>query len=132
MWPSLEKCWKDPSYRAMRRAKRDAALKRIRNGEGFIYLAEVVATDVVKIGFSLNPKARVGALWLSTHGTHAKLLVQVPGTWSEEIVLHRTLRGLSGCLWHEFYRRSILNHPAIPIEFRAHHRESAQPEQEAA
>lgn len=95
------------------------AWPRILAGEGFIYVAEVVGAPIVKIGFSLNPENRVRTMWPSQHGKRYALLAKTPGTLKQEQQLHRELSGAEESLWHEYYHRSILQHPAIPADLRA-------------
>lgn len=95
--------------------RRQAARARIFAGEGFIYAAEVVGADTVKIGFSLDPGRRMKAMYVN--GTHGgvRLLKFVPGSWSLEMQLHRDLREHE--IGSELYPRAILNHPACRAIF---------------
>lgn len=102
-------------------AERHAAARaRIRAGEGFIYLAEIVGLDLLKIGFSLCPENRIGQLFIEYH-RHApiRLLAKVPGTLSDEMRLHGALRPCRAPYYgDETYPLSILTHPAIPVGLR--------------
>lgn len=120
MWPeSLHAQWKDPAYRAMRIAKRQVAMARIRAGEGFMYLAEVAGTNVIKIGFSLNPEIRVKAAYSLQPNTRLRLLASFPASLPTEQALHRILGDEARTGYgSEYYFRSVLRHPAVPSEFR--------------
>lgn len=109
---AMTACWQNPVYRERRRISRTRALERIRAGEGFIYVAEVVGGSLIKIGFSLKPKARVATL-----ARKCRLLATVAASLTQEKALHQTLKGLGR--GGEYYPRSILSHPAIPAELRA-------------
>lgn len=97
------------------------AFRRMNAGEGFIYVAEIIDHDMVKIGFSLTPQARVKGLIAFL--PPARLLAFAPGSIREERRLHRELRThalrLNGSPRpSEVYPRSILSHPAIPQALR--------------
>jgi hypothetical protein len=102
--------------------RHNEAFRRMNAGEGFIYVAEIVGHDMVKIGFSLNPEFRVRGL--TAFLPPARLLTYTPGSVTAERQLHRTLAEhalrLRGSPRRcECYRRSILSHPAIPTELRS-------------
>jgi hypothetical protein len=113
--------WRDPAYRAARAASHAKSMAAIKAGAGFLYVAEVVGTDEVKIGHALNPKRRMKAL-KDDYFKECRLLKSTPGSLHEEMALHDTLCRFLGrkprTLKVEFYPRSILNHPAIPEELR--------------
>lgn len=115
--------WRTPTSRAEKIAKRRATMARIRAGEGFIYVGEVSGTDIVKIGFSVAPEQRVSSVWTFQHhgcppNAKVRLVHAIPGSYAAETALHRVLRDDPAALGHEFYRRSILSHPAIPSGLR--------------
>lgn len=93
-----------------------ATWHRIRAGEGFLYVVEAVGTDIIKIGFSTNPKRRIRGLYGQIPlGSKPRLLAMTPGTLWQERALHKQLEGHSALLHSpECYPRSILSHPAIP------------------
>ncbi len=108
-----------PEHVAMLRLGLHRSWERRRNGEGYLYTAEMVGTDVVKIGHSLNPEVRVRDIRLS-NGVKAKLLAMIQAPVEDERALHQTLRGhcridLPG---FEFYPRTVLSHPALPDGLR--------------
>lgn len=109
---------KSPEIRARRLAKWKAGRARAHAGEGFIYVAEMVGTDVVKIGFSLDPAKRMSSLGFFGK---ARLLAAVPGTWAQEKELHRTLCAAryGATPFNEFYVRRVLTHEAIPEGLRS-------------
>lgn len=113
--------WQQPEYRERTVAGARAGRARVKAGEGFLYVAEMIGADVVKIGFSLNPRRRVRKSeyfeWRGSSGP--RLLAFVPFTLLQEKALHRTLRGHADSLGSEIYRRSILTHEAIPYGLRA-------------
>lgn len=98
------------------------ARDRIRAGEGFLYVAQLInEPDVVKIGFALDPAKRVGSLGADAK-TPATLLAAIPSTFAQECALHKKLRlhavKRSRSRLSEYYPRSILSHPAIPEALR--------------
>lgn len=95
-----------------------AARARTHAGEGFIYLAELAGTDVIKIGHSLNPEQRAKKVEHCGFNAKPRLIAKVLGSWVQEKALHRALRDEDAAMGHEYYRRSILSHPAIPQELR--------------
>lgn len=98
------------------RTSYNLARQRIKAGEGFVYLAEFDASDIVKIGFSLNPARRVRTM--NFLGWKAKLIAAVPGGMRVEKAVHRALlRGEHSTRYGECYRRSALNHPAVQAVF---------------
>lgn len=107
--------WRDPAYREKCVTAARAGRARVKAGEGFIYLAECIRTNELKIGFSLDPKKRMPKAGCNTHRGPCRLLAQMPATISQERALHRQLGGGN----YEFYPRSILSHPAIPERLRA-------------
>lgn len=84
-----------------------AAWSRIKAGDGFLYLAEVGGH--IKIGFSTTPAQRCMKMG-------GKMLAHMPGTMAQEKALHQKLRAVS--IKDETYRRSVLNHPALPEGLR--------------
>lgn len=114
-----------PEHIAMLRAGQHAANARRRLGEGFLYLAEITDLDMLKIGHSLKPALRVKNIKInSKYRVKARLLAVTPGTFDEEHSLHAELRD-HRALGHEFYPRSVLQHPAIPAGLRTPMREVA-------
>lgn len=113
--------WASPDYRAKRAAGHARAMERIIRGDGFLYVAEVLGTDEIKIGHALDPERRMASIW-SDHGKRCRLLRCMPAELSVERRLHRRLsrflrRPLQG-INLEFYPRSILSHDAIPEGLR--------------
>lgn len=98
-----------PEHSARLKRERKASWRRIKGGEGYLYLAEGDA-GCIKIGFSLNPQARCYELRLN-------LLATVRGTHRQEIDLHMALK--PNRRRNEYYPRSILTHPAIPEALRS-------------
>jgi hypothetical protein len=97
-------------------ARHAAARACIKRGEGFIYVVDFDGLDVVKIGFSLDPGARLRTLSEQCrHFARPRLLAKTPASMSVERKLHGKLRQhRSGAgPGTEFYSRSILAHPAI-------------------
>lgn len=85
---------------------------RVRAGEGFIYVAEVVGADILKIGFSLDPEARIKTVWPFTREP-MRLMGFFPCSLLLEKKLHRLLRPHTSVKHgNEFYPRSIF-HDAI-------------------
>lgn len=117
--------WRSPESLALRNERRKASMARIRNGEGFIYLAEVVGRRAVKIGFSLKPAERARKA-TPIRGGKVRLIAFVPGSIAVERALHKTLREYTiDSLGNEFYPRSILSHPAIPEGLRPAQQDAA-------
>lgn len=118
---AMRRQWADPDWRAATSARLRRTRKRISAGDGNIYIARVVGTNAVKIGFALYPPARIGNLG-AKYRRNFVMLKWTPGTHKDELRLHAALREhrhprFPGC--HEFYPRSILSHPAIPAELRS-------------
>lgn len=113
--------WADPAYRAARAAGHARGMARVKAGEGFLYLAEVVGTDEIKIGHALDPKARMAGL-RADYFKICRLLKTMPGPLMMERALHYKLRRFLGRPLQgvklEFYPRSVLSHPAIPEGLR--------------
>lgn len=100
---------------------RRAAYERILCGDGFLYAAEIVGTDKIKIGFSLNPRKRLNGLcpWIvGENGRRGRLLRTIAGSIAQERALHKSLRDHPSSLGSEFYLRTVLSHPAIPEGLR--------------
>jgi hypothetical protein len=115
--------WADPNARARLVAGKLRAVERMQAGEGFIYLAEIIDRDMVKIGFSLNPRRRMSHHHLREHGT-PRLMATVPGTILQERQLHQALKAHQIAPRHgwrasEYYPISILIHSALPEAFRS-------------
>lgn len=89
--------------------ERKASWARIKDGQGYIYLARDERADCIKLGFSLNPEWRCFELRIA-------LLAKIEGTHRQELALHKALGG--GGRHGEYYDRSILSHPAIPQALR--------------
>lgn len=106
-----------------RRAISDAA-RRMREGEGFLYVAEVIGTENIKIGYALDLEKRRKSL-RQDYFKEFKMVASAPATIMDEKALHFTLRklciprmvGTKRCP-SEFYHRSVLSHWAIPAELR--------------
>jgi hypothetical protein len=95
------------------------ARAKIRAGEGFLYVAEVVGTGIVKIGFSLDPESRIKTVSPFTQEP-VRLMGFFPCSLLLEKKLHRLLRPhTSAKHGNEFYPRSILTHEAIPEGLRS-------------
>lgn len=114
--------WQDPKYRAARRASHRAAEARVQAGEGVLYLARVVGTDIVKIGHTLDFAKRAKAI-KADFGATIELMASIPANRATERWLHPLLgkyrrrdavRKSAG----EFYHISVLEHPAIPAELK--------------
>lgn len=65
--------------------KRDAAWT---NRKGFVYFAEAVGSDRIKVGFSSHPQERVNG-WKDGCPFSVVLLATIPGTWSDEQRCHK-------------------------------------------
>lgn len=113
--------WDNAAVRASMVCGQRKAAARIAQGEGFLYVAEVVGTDLIKIGFSLNPKNRIRTLGLRGRGK-ARLVASVRGTLHQEKTLHTKLRHArmpyAAFDSREFYPRSVLEHPCIPASLK--------------
>lgn len=72
---------------------RDEAQRRMDEGDtkGWVYLIEAGAGGSVKIGWSLDPEARMDRLQTG-HPELLTLLAVIPGTRHLEIAIHRKLR----------------------------------------
>lgn len=109
-------------YTPARRACRERTSAALRAGRGFIYVAAIEGTDDVKIGFSLDPERRARELTRDLRPHRYRILMARPGTWSDERFLHAALKACrlptAAYRGTEYYPRSILSHPAIPVEFR--------------
>jgi hypothetical protein len=114
--------WRSPETLALRTQRWRAARDRMKAGEGFIYVAEVIGTDVIKIGFSLTPETRAPKAylnWCPVRGGRTRLVAKVRGSWEQEKDLHHALCDGGDALGGEYYHRSILTHPAIPEALRS-------------
>lgn len=102
-------------------ARQNEAYARMQAGEGYLYAAEIVKNDAIKIGFSLNPEKRVRLL-RAYYSSAVRLLAFTPGSLAAERKLHTALRP-HALIHHqgpcETYPRSILSHPAIPEALRS-------------
>ncbi len=107
-------------YDYVRKAVQVLALQRLGAREGFLYLAAVIGTDSVKIGFSRHPHVRIRHVQSRNLGrVRCRLVGFTRATLTQEHELHRALRAHSETAHgREFYPRSILSHPAIPAELR--------------
>jgi len=77
-------------------------------GEGYIYVAERIGTDLIKIGFSLNPEKRMLALKID-YRDDFRLMGYVPGSNLLEKQLHSVLwRALGKTERSEFYQKDQL------------------------
>ncbi len=95
-----------PENIAMIRDGQRRARARMAAGEGFIYVAEVVGTGNVKIGFSLNPGERLR--WLTK--SH-RLMGAFPASRAEEHAFHKAMQRALGLPKRtEVYSRSALAH----------------------
>lgn len=101
----LNDFFKSPESLALRNTRRKDSIARMHAGDGFIYVAEIVGTDIIKIGFSLNPEKRVPKVDCRAWGSRARLLGVIPGTWAQEKALHRALNGHRSR--NEYYPRSL-------------------------
>lgn len=97
-----------PEHMALLSAGQKAARRRIAAGEGFMYIAAVEGTDVVKVGFSLRPERRVKGL-----GHRFRLLGAFACSIKAERQLHAALAGHRhpGFDKQEIYPRSIFVAP---------------------
>lgn len=94
-----------------------AARARMKDGEGFIYVAAVGA-EIVKVGFSLDPARRVQDLVRYYEGRHeVRLLGHFPASITAERAFHARHAHLQippGTNWvpgREHYPRSIFTTP---------------------
>lgn len=78
---------------------------RVRAGEGFIYVAEVVDSDLLKVGFSLDPDDRIKQL-RAAYGREFRLLGKIAASRKTELAFHRFLRGRAHG-YREFYPRQF-------------------------
>jgi hypothetical protein len=111
--------YKSPETLARKVERWREGMKRCERGEGFIYLAEIIGADVVKIGYSLNPKTRIKQFWMhpSVQGHKARLLATCAGTIQQERAFHRRLRDDPLSLDYEFYDRAVVDHPQVRAFF---------------
>lgn len=115
--------WLDAAHLENMRAGRAAAQARLNAGEGFLYVARVLGTNIVKIGHALDTTKRMKSL-KADYGFEFELMASVPAHFVTERRLHRRLRkhrhnGGSRNSCTEMYHISILAHEAIPDELRA-------------
>ena len=113
--------WKRPEHRASALRGMRLARASIEPGEGFLYVAELVGAGAVKIGFSLNPRARVAGLCSRKAREHFKLLAFVPATLELEQELHRRLvarRHPKFAERREFYPFDVLTSRMLPAALR--------------
>lgn len=103
-----------------RRQAISAAAKRAREGDGVIYLAEVIGTDTVKIGYTINTEKCIKRIW-SDHGVRVRIIGTMKAKITQEKALHWLLRKhrdkgpVRGCAT-EFYHRSVVLNKHFPIE----------------
>lgn len=107
MFPRLDQ--NSPEHIAIIRRTQRAAAARKMAGEGFMYVAEIIGTDAIKIGFSLKPESRAVRF-----GTRARLLGYFPCSWAAERRFHRLHAAERHPAYpgREIYPRSILRHLA--------------------
>ncbi len=98
-----------PEHQAVLRAALGAVWRRMKAGEGFIYVAERVGTDLIKVGFSLNPEHR-----MRKFSRTLRLMGYFPASRSAEHAFHKAFRAYSASLGREYYRRSVLAHLIAP------------------
>jgi hypothetical protein len=93
-----------PENIAMLREGQRRAWERVKAGEGFMYVAEVVGTDLLKVGFSLDPDARMR--WC---GARFRLLGVFPASRNTEHAFHKFMQAnLGAAKRSEVYSRSML------------------------
>ena len=116
IWAAIN--WADPVYCAATSEGHRRSMDRVRSGEGFLYVAEIVGEpETIKIGHALNLAARTVSL-KADHSKEFRMLASVPAPLSVERRLHRRLRragfGKTTGNKTEFYPRAVLQHPEIP------------------
>lgn len=112
--------WANPEYRASCLAGQRRQRARIAAGEGFVYVARVVGRPAIKIGFSLQPKRRMGPM-SREFGVKVRLLAFMPGSINDERALHSALRDCPRprvARNGEFYDLSAFDHEAFPAALR--------------
>lgn len=115
--------WADPVYRTRRKEGHRRAMDRVIAGEGFLYIAEVIGTEIVKIGHTLDLANRVKSI-RTDHGVAVKMIASIPAALTQERNLHWRLRKfrdrgpVRGCAT-EFYHRSVLGCEALPAALRS-------------
>jgi hypothetical protein len=117
----MRRLWANPRWRAKQLKQMKRTRVSIAKGEGYIYAAVIVGTDIVKLGFSINPDARIVALH-TQYKMDFDLLGQTPGKMADEMFLHGALRAHRHPDFldkREFYPRSILTHSAVPAALRS-------------
>lgn len=110
-----------PAHKLALQAGRDAAWKRMRNGEGIIYLVQLVEhPDIVKMGYGLDLEKRMKTLPRDC-GYAVRLIRSAPGSFYDERALHERLWRYrwKGTYRREFYpARAIYNlSPMLPQGF---------------
>lgn len=90
-----------------------AARARIKAGEGYIYVAELVGHDAIKVGFSLDPAKRLSSVRIL--GIEPRLMGSFPATLLQEKAFHRAMRAKAlpkEAYGSEWYPRSALRQAA--------------------
>jgi hypothetical protein len=100
-----------PAWTPERRERHAATWRRIKAGEGFLYVIRV-GERLVKIGFSTQPEKRAREQF-------AELAAKTPGTLLQEKAIHRALLKFRAGLNRETYPADVLDHPIIPAGLRA-------------
>lgn len=99
------------------------AARKAREGEGVIYVAEVIGTDTIKIGYTVNIAKMVKRI-VTDHGVCVRVIGTMPATIMQEKALHASLRKhrnpgpVRGCAT-EFYPRGVMLTAAFPVELIA-------------
>lgn len=91
-----------------------------RDGDGFLYMAEIVGTDAIKIGYSTWPENRLRS-FASHIKRKARLFFKTPSKQSDEMALHCRLRphrhpDFPNAI--EIYPRRVLCNAWIPTRVR--------------
>lgn len=111
-----------PETRALLSTVRKAIFERMKTELGFLYVAEVIDTAKIKIGYSGDVSLRVKELnYRGYKNQRYRLIASIRGTRAQELALHRRIRhlrspGYGGA--SEYYPRTILTHEAIPAGLR--------------
>lgn len=87
--------------------------ERLNAGEGYMYVAEIIGTDRLKVGFSLDPANRVKSLSRNYQGP-MRLLGQFPASYSAVRAFHARFSRLQAQhgFTREVYPRSALQKAA--------------------
>lgn len=94
-------------------------MERLLNGEGFIYLAEVIGHyPIVKVGHALDANKRMQTLATDTYGKFQfRLLKATPGHFEDERYIHRRLfrRRWRGTHHREYYEARTIYESGVDL-----------------